>query len=109
MYVSVLGICRTLMPDPEAIDIASALLAQAMITVGDDFGDIPTLLSAARTAPTNSERSLPDLLPDAAAKIFRIYEMTLSSAHAATQLQTLTGRCSDTDTATVRRVILQQH
>lgn len=108
VYVSVQGICRTAMPDAHAIAVASRVIAQAMITVGDGFGDIPTLLLASRSAVTNVGRPLPDLLPHAATEVLKIYEETLPPALAANQLRVLVARCSDDDTATIRRVILEQ-
>lgn len=79
VYVSVLGICRTGLPETRTIVVISGVLAHALITVGGGFGDVPTVLSAARSAIANGGRPLADVLPHAATEVLRTYEKSIFS------------------------------
>jgi tetratricopeptide (TPR) repeat protein len=105
VHVAVLGICRTMLAESEAVHLGARVLAIAMIAVGS-FGDVPSLLAASRTASTTIERTLPDLLPRAVSEVLSVYERTVSPAIAADQLRALVSRCAEDDVATVRRTIL---
>lgn len=69
---TVLGIIRLDLPPQVAVDRAAALLAITINAVGP-FGDVPVpvVIEASRAALRQAPMPLPDLLPNATARILR--------------------------------------
>jgi hypothetical protein len=102
---AVLGIIRRDLPPQAAVDQAAAILAIAMNTVGP-FGDVPAVIAGARAALRQTPMPLPDLLPNAAARILRAGTSLTDAQTAAASLTALMVKCEESDKQIARMAIL---
>ena len=102
---AVLGIIRLDLPPQVAVDRAAALLAITINAVGP-FGDVPVVIEASRAASRQAPMPLPDLLPNAAARILRADTALTDAQTAAATLTTLMARCQEGDQRIARMAIL---
>jgi tetratricopeptide (TPR) repeat protein len=102
---AVLGIIRRDLPPQAAVEQAASILATAMDTVGP-LGDVPAVLAGARAALRQAPMPLPDLLPNAAARILRAGTSLTDAQTAAALLTALTAQCEESDKQIARMAVL---
>lgn len=111
LRASTLGILRTDF-SPTQRESLCAGIAATTINAAGPLGDVPRVLMAFRTAQTEADPSLPDILPAAVRHLLLAFQRAFDvgnapdSRLAADHVTALFARCLPEDQSTVRRTIL---